>query len=654
MNENIFHGRSLEECISNACNSLKISSDNINYEIIEKRGILKKRITIKVLNEIKGELNNDIKLESYKEDTKINEEVKNNDLDGFLEIKNGKLIIEDPKAGGNPATLLIPPNLDVTVNGQTGKGTIEVTSESDVKVNFPKQTAKRNLNITISENDMKAYISINYLPEQSYCLKDCEKNKKIIISTEVKNIQYPPKFNREEIIKELEKVSVKYGIIEGAFSDEELSKDKEYILIAQGIESVDDEEDSVKIKFNIDKKKFKEDEKGNVDYKNIGAVDMIEKGELIGELIQGKVGKDGKTVKGKVVPCKKRKKIIFKSGNGCEQIGNLIYSTTGGKPAFKGGIFQVNPVYEVNENVDIATGNIQYSGDVDINGEVKDGMEIKIGGNLKISQNTTYAHVLAQGNIEIEGNVISSQIYAGGENNSILRYVKLIQALKEQLQGLIESMIEVKKFGIVSENNKDGEVIKALIESKFKKIPRLCVELIKNEYINDELKTLIITKLMYLAPLNIKHFNEIDDIIKCITLEIEEYSGKIAIPSYVTIDYCQDSIVRSTGDIYIVGKGQYVSDISCNGIVEFKREDAISRGGNITAKHEVRVQEVGSIAGVSTRLKVEKYGHIYAKKAYGNTTFVIGNKEHNLDCESNNVHVYMDSFGEVVVDRIKA
>lgn len=654
MNENIFHGRSLEECISNACNSLNISSDNINYEIIEKRGILKKRITIKILNEVKEELNKEIKLESCKEDTKVKEDSKENSLDGFLEIKDGKLRIEDPKDGGNPASLLIPPNLDITVNGESSKGIIEVTSESQVKVNFPKETAKRNLNITVSENDMKAYISISYSPEHVYGLKDCEKNNKIMIGTEVKKLEYPPKFNKEEIIKELDKASIKYGVIEGAFNDDDLSKDKEYLLIAQGVKPIDDEEDSIQIKFNIDKKKFKEDERGNVDYKNIGAVDMVEKGALIGELIQGKVGKDGKTVKGKVLPCKKRKKVIFKAGNGCEQVGNLIYSTTNGKPAFKGGIFQVNPVYEVNESVDIAMGNIEYSGDVYINGEVKDGMEIKVGGNLKISQNTTYAHVLAEGNIEIEGNVISSQVYAGGENNSILSYVKLIQALKEQLQGLLDSMVEVKKFGIVKENNKDGEVIKALIESKFKKLPRLCVELIKNEYISSELKMLMITKLMYLAPLNIKHFNELDDIIKCITLDIEEYSGKIAIPSYVTIDYCQDSTVRSTGDVYIVGKGQYVSDISCNGIVEFKREDAISRGGDITAKYEIRAQEVGSVAGVSTRLKVEKDGHIYAKKAYGNTTFVIGNKEHTLDCESNNVHVYMDSFGEVVVDRLKA
>lgn len=38
----------------------------------------------------------------------------------------------------------------------------------------------------------------------------------------------------------------------------------------------------------------------------------------------------------------------------------------------------------------------------------------------------------------------------------------------------------------------------------------------------------------------------------------------LSLPVNVNISYCQDSKIKSTGDIYITGKGEYISKLTSN------------------------------------------------------------------------------------------
>lgn len=54
---------------------------------------------------------------------------------------------------------------------------------------------------------------------------------------------------------------------------------------------------------------------------------------------------------------------------------------------------------------------------------------------------------------------------------------------------------------------------------------------------------------------------------------------------------------------------------------------------------------------MSTRISVERNGHIYVKKAYANTIFIIDNIEYILEVPGKEIHAYLNSNREIVVDK---
>ncbi|WP_027633882.1 flagellar assembly protein A [Clostridium hydrogeniformans] len=654
MDEKIFCGKSLEECIIMACNELMIPKEELKYEIIKKKGLFKKRVTIEIKNSQENILDKD---QIQCDDglcIHVQKDNQSKDIDGKVSIIDGIIKVINPKEGGEPSVIIIPPNIEVKIDGKLVNGRVEVKEENNIEVFLVKEEGRRNLKVTLSEKDMKAYASITYNEEKTYKLKDASLGDKAILELELVSKIMPPRFTKDDIVKELKSLGIVHGILEDNI--EKLSKENsvDLSIVSIGEEAVDEKEDRIEIKFNIDKKKFNEDELGNIDYKNIGAIDRVEENVVIAQLYEGEKGKDGRNIRGKAIPHKRKKKVIFKAGKGASQKDDIIVSTLAGKPVFKSGVFEVHPVHEVNGDVNIETGNIEYSGDVIVKGNVVEGMKVRSGNELVIFQGVTHADIEAEGNIEIKGKVISSKIIGGGQDVYIVSYIDILSELSEKLLKIIEVIMEIKKYDMGRKKKTDGEIIKSLFEGKFKEIPKLCNNLLKEQYLEDDIKSILVKKLMFLAPLNIKHFSELDDIIKIIDFKIKDLKERSTIKTDITVDYVQDTTIKSTGNVYITGKGQYICNITCNGLVEFKKEGAIARGGVIYSKKEIKAEEVGSVSGVSTKLMVDKNGHIFVKKAFGNTKFIVGNREYILDYESKNIHAYMDSSGDIVVDKLKA
>lgn len=220
----------------------------------------------------------------------------------------------------------------------------------------------------------------------------------------------------------------------------------------------------------------------------------------------------------------------------------------------------------------------------------------------------------------------------------------------------MDTVLEIKRFNLLGKDASDGEIVKALIENKFKVIPKLCINIIRDNLLDNcednEVVIAIKDKLVGLAPLNIKHFGEIDDIISLLSMKSENMKNTLSLPVTVNISYCQDSTIQSSGDVIFTGKGMYVSNVIANNNVYFNSDRTIARGGTIKAKSEIRCKTVGSSGGVTTKLIVGAKGHIWAEVAFQNTIFVVGGREYLLETPSKNIHVYINESGDLMVDKL--
>lgn len=650
----IFEETSLEKCLESASKEFNVPKDNLTYNILEeKKSFFRKKVVveIEVLEDFISE-KEELKSEIREEKQEIKES------DGTVTVRDGKLIIKNPSEKGEPAIIRGGKNVKVLLNDQEVQGEIEIFENSKIDVSFEKNEPCRELKIYISEDSLEAYGQVLYVPQIIYKLKDKEENKSLILEAEVVKKIYPPKYNVEELKRELSNNKVVYGIIEENLK--ECVENNNRILVAKGKDAINGRDDEIEIKFKTtgDLSNLKEDKVGNIDFKSIGAVDAVSKDYVIAVRHKGTKGENGIDITGKVLKCKSGKKLNLKAGHGCLlKDEDTVVSAMAGKPCIRNNIFYVYQLHEVKADVDISTGNIKFIGDITIHGNVKEGMEVECGNELIIEKDVERANIKAKGNINIKGNIVASKICGGGEDVKKIKTLKDLKDINESISNLVMAVDEIKMYNLLGQNKKDGEIIKLLLENKFKMIPRLCINVIadmnmqSDGYVEDELVTLIRTKLLGISPINIKHYSELNLILECIKNKISDLESGLTLPVNVNISYCQDSNIQSSGDIVISGKGEYISDITANGSIYFLQERSVARGGCLKSKNEIKCRVVGSVAGVSTKLQVEGHGHIWVDIAYHNTIFKVGPREYILDTPSKNVHAYLKD-GDIVVDRL--
>lgn len=518
----------------------------------------------------------------------------------------------------------------------------------------------RIFEINISEDKMQAFLTIRYKLTSEYKDSDNLISEDGLILKD-KSAITPLTF--EEMYKELVNKGVKYGIIKDILR-EIVEKNKIFnILIAKGTEPINDGNEMIKFYFNVDEenKFLKEDKNGKVDFKSIGSVTSVLKDEIIAEKIPGKEGKEGVDVFYGRVAHKTGKKVQLKVSTGCKLIDDTkVQALVFGKPCIKNNVFYVFQDYTVSKDVDITTGNVSFVGDLHILGNVLEGMKVLSGNNLLIEKNVEGAYLYAGGNVKIIGNILSSSLKAGGNDLEKVNEIRSYSALLDELDKLMITLEEVKKFNLLGYDTPDGQIIKVLIENKFKRIPGFCMQVIKSitlkkdkEEEETKLLEVIKNKLIGLGPINIKHYGELYNLIEILKNKVNSLNENLAIPVTVDVEYCQDCNIESSGCINVNGRGTYISNLSAKTSIVFNNSQAVMRGGSLTAGTDIICKTVGAKTGVNTKLCTSNSGNIYVDIAYENTTFVVGTKEYTLDCPCKNIHAYIDEKRELVVEKFK-
>ena len=633
MNKAIYEGVSLDNCLEQASKKLKLPKGFLESKIISSTGIFRKKLKVEIW------INGD-KLKK---------------VSGKAKVENGKILIKNPEYRDNYAVIHPCPKARLVINGKLIEEKINVRAEDEITVEFDESKAKRNVAIKISDTKLVAYLTIDYIPHRVFKLKDREETNELYLEEEIVKEEYPPMYTKEEIIDLILGQKINNSTINENLNYIIQKRDIKNLKIAEGKAPVNGVDDVIKINYKDSKKNIDENER--IDFRNLNSISNVDKDQVIGELIEGRDGECGEDVFGNVILHKKRKIRNIEALRGCYIEDNKVISLVKGRPHCTNGIFYVDEILQSDSDVDMRSGNLNFIGGIEVFGDVKPGMEVNAGGDVIIGGTVDSGKISSGGNVLVRGSVLNSKVEAGGEEAKIAFELDILNSFREGLKNLMETAREIQEHKLLGLDRTDGEIIKVLMEKKFKNIERYCMEILNfNVEENNNYTTLvkmIKSKLMGLAPVSIKHFSELEDIKNEIDIKKLELQSQIDLNLTVQIPYVQDSEVISSDAIIVYGKGVYTSKIRAKNSVVFSKDGSVIRGGSIQANNLIKCKHVGSLGGVKTQLIVGKQGKIYAERAYENTVFTVGEKEHILNEAARSVEVYLDKYGQIIVEKLK-
>lgn len=624
----IYKAHDLESALRKAEEELKLSREYFIYEYKEqKSGLFKGKEII-------------LEIKKLKKDT-------------LCGIKDGKLIIQ---RGDNKATLIPDENVILKVNNKCVRNKISINGDEEIEIIIINSECRRSMAIEIEEDKLTAYLKVSYEKGKIYNLKEIEPINELYIETVVIDEKKPEVFTKGDVEKILCENKIKYGIKWESIND---VLNGGTTVIAEGKKVEMPIDDKIDYFFNNEKTKVPIEVDGKVDYLNKGEVSFVESGKLLATKIDGKDGIPGVNVHGETVMPPKRRKIKFLCGPGCETFddGNKIRSTINGMPCVKGDRICVFPVHKISGDVDITTGNIEFNGDIHILGDVKEGMEVKAGNSILIKGNVAEGKIHAKGDIIIEKNVISSEIHSGEKQITEKMLIDTISLYHDFLNSLNEAVNEVLANGKLSKSIGLEQIMKVLLESKFKFVKEIIDKgnnIAQSKDINEKLKELW-SKINNFQNLILQRkINKLDEVLltkKLISNFIETYT-LLNTPADVSVGYCQNSKIFATNDVEVKGKGCYNTIIIAENNVLIYGKPGVLRGGQVVTGGNIKVREVGSNAGVPTVLKTTKKGIIEAEIAYNNTILCFDEITFKLEYPVKKLKAYI-SKGELIVEKLK-
>lgn len=593
-------------------------------------------------------------VDSFEDIEKIlseNLEVKEEEKYG-ASVQKGKIIIKSSTDIEKEVTIKSCKGITLFINGiNCSDGEKHVVNELDdityisEKINFSKSAL-----VKVDKDKMKAYLSIKYIPEYEYKLLDIELKSNVTLkAVKVANkFKDSDKYSIEQAINILRENKICFGINIEYLKNAINSEDGKPVLIAEGIKVVDDVPAKVNYLFQD---KHKIDISGNerVDYKEWYSFDSVKKGDVIAEIIPRIEGKDGRDVFGKEIKRNHLRDEPVRTDNNCHLENNKVIADIDGRPSNKNGIISIFNSYEIKD-VDLKTGNVNFSGDVIVGKSVKEGMTVKSGNTLFVGGGVYSSKLFSNGEITIRGNVIDSIIISGEVDIIRKKYINLLKDYNEKILLLIQLVDKLlKKYP----DKKIGELVNMIIEQRIKDFQKLSINIVSFN-ISRELKSspiveYIRSKILGLNLLNLSSLMDIRYLQQIVEAEIEYWDNDTLIPININIKYCQNSRIKSTGDIIISGEGEYNSRLHSLNNIKFENMSSSARGGVIKAEGNIEVGKVGSLGNVITRLEVAASGRVKARIAYTNTIIKVGNQERVIDEPCKNLEAYLDDNGEICI-----
>jgi uncharacterized protein (DUF342 family) len=316
----------------------------------------------------------------------------------------------------------------------------------------------------------------------------------------------------------------------------------------------------------------------------------------------------------------------------------------------------IMPVLEHEGDVDLTCGSITFQGDVRVQGSVQEGMAVKATGRVEILGDAAAATVEAGGSVLIGGNVLSAIVIAGGRAALFREITALLESLYREVKSLVaatEQVMANPAFKTADLKAGIGPLVCLLLEGKFQNLPALVRNLGRSigelppQTVPEELAALSRQMESHFlhSPLGVREGRALRELAARLGDLLRRAAGDTGTGgAEIVVRYALGATMAAAGSIRILGAGCYNSTVRAGKDVFIR---GVCRGGEVRAEGEVTVGELGSPAGIVTRVRVPAGGRVRIGLARENALVQIGGASHRFDREERGVELRLGKEGRV-------
>ena len=397
----------------------------------------------------------------------------------------------------------------------------------------------------------------------------------------------------------------------------------------------------------------------NVDF-FASKVQIVNEGAVLARKIPGKPGVAGKDVFGKEFPVAvvkdfqfRLKKNVYLSDDGLE----VIAACSGHPVRVDEKTYLIENVHVVNQDVNMATGSIEFPGDVFVNGNVQDGLRVVAGGRLEIKGSVSHAEIRAEKGAKIYQNLLGGKVVIGEKYVVRSELLSCVSELRNLMSVCLRNTAELIKSPRAA-NYKPGHCLKLVMEKQFPELPKLAsrvekfvLEHKKDEMVTDELIVAIRTAkhfIVGLGPLELQSLPFLQRVEELLNRFIENMTLEIPEKLSLVVSYVQGATIECGGS-FECQKGVFNSEIRVEGEVKI---EGVCRGGKIIAGGNVSIRELGGSEVSSTFVQISSKSRLLVEYCHPNAIISVGKELIHIEEAYRKLEIYRENF-QVQVEKIR-
>jgi len=246
----------------------------------------------------------------------------------------------------------------------------------------------------------------------------------------------------EDVMNALKTESVVFGIKENVINalvkkSGDAKEDPTILLepiedvVAEGQSVVNGENAKLEMLFDTEEKKeeapaAEAEGADKVDYKNVKSIQNVKKGQALAKKIPPTNGINGMTVTGKEITAGMGQEVKFIFGKGIEPaMGNpdLYVAANDGQVVYKNNKLEVLEIYEIQGDLTMAIGNVDFVGTVIIHGSVGE-FVIKAGTDVIIDDVADGTEIYAGGKVTVKGGIVGKKAKVIAQDDVTTKYIR--------------------------------------------------------------------------------------------------------------------------------------------------------------------------------------------------------------------------------------